>query len=418
MTAATMTEHAPFRADQVGSLLRPPELKAARERRAKGELSAAALAEIEDRLIRAAIKMQEEVGLRAITDGDFRRQSWSSDFLCAIKGVVQAPPPPRLQQEDAPVGGIVRDWQPPTPKVVSKLEWPNGGITRKAFQFLAGATTRTPKVTIPSPSMLHFRGGRGGVDQTAYPDMEDFFADLIGVYRAEIMDLAAAGCRYVQLDDTNLAYLCDPRLRDRVKGLGEDPDRLPHLYARLINGAIADRPRDMKITVHLCRGNSLSRGHAEGGYEPVADAMFNELNVDGFFLEYDDARSGDFAPLAVRAQRQPAHRARGHHLEVRCARIEGSHQTPDRGGVEIHAARSDLPQSAMWVREPHRRKPAHGRRSARQASPRGRDCAGDLATRVAAQAPPTCSIRRSGLDGAELDRHATWPSGRTSTSRR
>ena len=282
MTAATMTEHAPFRADQVGSLLRPPELKAARERRAKGELSAAALAEIEDRLIRAAIKMQEEVGLRAITDGDFRRQSWSSDFLCAIKGVVQAPPPPRLQQEDAPVGGIVRDWQPPTPKVVSKLEWPNGGITRKAFQFLAGATTRTPKVTIPSPSMLHFRGGRGGVDQTVYPDMEDFFADLIGVYRAEIMDLAAAGCRYVQLDDTNLAYLCDPRLRDRVKGLGEDPDRLPHLYARLINGAIADRPRDMKITVHLCRGNSLSRGHAEGGYEPVADAMFNELNVDGF----------------------------------------------------------------------------------------------------------------------------------------
>jgi 5-methyltetrahydropteroyltriglutamate--homocysteine methyltransferase len=297
MTAATMTEHAPFRADQVGSLLRPPELKAARERRAKGELSAAALAEIEDRLIRAAIKMQEEVGLRAITDGDFRRQSWSSDFLCAIKGVVQAPPPPRLQQEDAPVGGIVRDWQPPTPKVVAKLEWPNGGITRQAFQFLAGATTRTPKVTIPSPSMLHFRGGRGGVDQTVYPDMEDFFADLIGVYRAEIMDLAAAGCRYVQLDDTNLAYLCDPRLRDRVKGLGEDPDRLPHLYARLINGAIADRPRDMKITVHLCRGNSLSRGHAEGGYEPVADAMFNELKVDGFFLEYDDARSGDFAPL-------------------------------------------------------------------------------------------------------------------------
>jgi 5-methyltetrahydropteroyltriglutamate--homocysteine methyltransferase len=297
MIAATMTEHAPFRADHVGSLLRPPELKAARERCAKGELSAEALREIEDRLIRAAVKMQEEVGMRAITDGDFRRQSWSSDFLCAIGGVTQAPPPPRLQQEDAPVGGIVRDWQPPTPKVISKLEWPDGGITRKAFQFLAGVTTRTPKVTIPSPSMLHFRGGRGSVDQTAYPDMQGFFADLIGVYRAEVMDLAAAGCRYVQLDDTNLAYLCDPRLRDRVKGLGEDPDRLPHLYARLINSAIADRPRDMKITVHLCRGNSLSRGHAEGGYEPVADAMFNELKVDGFFLEYDDARSGDFAPL-------------------------------------------------------------------------------------------------------------------------
>jgi 5-methyltetrahydropteroyltriglutamate--homocysteine methyltransferase len=297
MIATAITEHAPFRADHVGSLLRPPELKAARERHARGEISAAALREIEDRLIRDAVRMQEEVGLRAITDGDFRRQSWSSDFLCAIGGVVQTPASGTRQQENTPVGGVVRDWQPPTPKVVSKLRWPEGGIARTAFEFLAGVTTRTPKVTIPSPSMLHFRGGRGGVDATAYPDMEAFFADLVGVYRAEIMNLAAAGCRYVQLDDTNLAYLCDPRLRDRVKGLGEDPDRLPHLYARLINAAIADRPRDMAITVHLCRGNSLSRGHAEGGYEPVAEAMFNELKVDGFFLEYDDARSGDFAPL-------------------------------------------------------------------------------------------------------------------------
>jgi 5-methyltetrahydropteroyltriglutamate--homocysteine methyltransferase len=293
----TITDHAPFRADQVGSLLRPPELKTAREQRAKGEISEADLRAVEDRLIQTAVKMQESVGLQGITDGDFRRQSWSSDFLCAIGGVVQAPPAGPRQQENVPVGSIVRDWQPPTPKVVAKLEWPAGGIARKAFEFLKSVTTRTAKVTIPSPSMLHFRGGRGAVDQTAYPDMEQFFADLIGVYRAEINDLAAAGCRYVQLDDTNLAYLCDPRLRDRVKGLGEDPNRLPHLYARLINGAIAGRPRDMKITVHLCRGNSLSRGHAEGGYEPVAEAMFNELKVDGFFLEYDDARSGDFAPL-------------------------------------------------------------------------------------------------------------------------
>ena len=259
--------------------------------------SPASLREIEDRLIRAAVKMQEASGLQAITDGDFRRQSWSSDFLCAIGGVVQAAPSERRPQEEVPVGSIVPDWQPPTPKVVGKLEWPRDGIARKAFEFLKSVTTRTPKVTIPSPSMLHFRGGRGAVDKTAYPDMEAFFADLIGVYRAEIDNLAAAGCRYVQLDDTNLAYLCDPRLRDRVKGLGEDPDRLPHLYARLINGAIAGRPGDMKITVHLCRGNSLSRGHAEGGYEPVAEAIFNELKVDGFFLEYDDARSGDFAPL-------------------------------------------------------------------------------------------------------------------------
>src|SRR5262245_43036110 len=223
MMAATLaTGHAPFRADQVGSLLRPAELKQARDRHAKGEISGAALSEVEDRLIRAAVTMQEDVGLQAITDGDFRRQSWSSDFLCAIKGVVQAPAPDRAPQEDVPVGGIVRNWQPPTPKVTAKLEWPASGIARKSFEFLKGVTTRTPKVTIPSPSMLHFRGGRGGVDRVAYPDMDKFFADLIGIYRAEIMDLATAGCRYVQLDDTNLAYLCDPRLRDRVKGLGED----------------------------------------------------------------------------------------------------------------------------------------------------------------------------------------------------
>src|SRR4029453_7977951 len=164
-------------------------LKQARDRHAKGEISGAALSEVEDRLIRAAVKMQENVGLQAITDGDFPRQSWSSDFLCAIKGVMQAPAPARAQQEDVPVGGIVRDWQPPTPKVTAKLEWPSDGIARKSFEFLKSVTTRTPKVTIPSPSMLHFRGGRGGVDRAAYPDMDGFFADLIGIYRAEIMDL-------------------------------------------------------------------------------------------------------------------------------------------------------------------------------------------------------------------------------------
>jgi 5-methyltetrahydropteroyltriglutamate--homocysteine methyltransferase len=296
-TTTTKADHAPFRADQVGSLLRPPELKEARDKQARGEITREALNAIEDRLIRVAVKRQEEVGLQSITDGDFRRGSWSGDFLTAIKNVVQTPPAATRQQLDVPVGQIVRDWQPPTPKVIGKLSWPAGGIHRKSFAFLKSVTSKTAKVTIPSPSMLHFRGGRGGVDQTAYPDMERFFADVIAVYRAEIEDLAAAGCRYVQLDDTNLAYLCDPRLRDRVKSIGEDPDKLPHLYARLINGAIAGRPADMKISIHLCRGNSLSRGHAEGGYEPVADAIFNELKVDGFFLEYDDARSGDFAPL-------------------------------------------------------------------------------------------------------------------------
>jgi len=201
------------------------------------------------------------------------------------------------QQKSTPVGGVVQNWQPPTPKTVGKLKWPAGGIQRDSFNFLKSVTKETPKVMIPSPSMLHFRGGRGGVDPKAYPDMDEFFADLAKVWAAEIKDLAAQGCKYVQLDDTNLAYLCDPELRERVKGLGEDPGKLPSLYAKLINESIKDRPKDMAITVHLCRGNSLSRGHASGGYEPVAEAMFNETKIDGFFLEYDDARSGDFQPL-------------------------------------------------------------------------------------------------------------------------
>jgi len=296
-TTMSKADHAPFRADQVGSLLRPAELKEAREKFSRSEIAHDALTAIEDRLIRVAVKRQEEAGLNSITDGDFRRGSWSGDFLTAIKNVVQSPPAATRQQLEVPVGQIVRDWQPPTPKIVGKIAWPAGGIQHASFAFLKSVTSKTAKVTIPSPSMLHFRGGRGGVDQAAYPDMEKFFADVIAVYRAEIEDLAAAGCRYVQLDDTNLAYLCDPRMRERVKSIGEDPAKLPHLYARLINNAIAGRPADMKITVHLCRGNSLSRGHAEGGYEPVAEAIFNELKVDGFFLEYDDARSGDFAPL-------------------------------------------------------------------------------------------------------------------------
>jgi len=298
MATTAVTDHAPFRADHVGSLLRPPPLKSARDDAARGAITPAALTAVEDRLIRAAVKMQEEVGLQAITDGDFRRQSWSSDFLGRIKGVEQTPLAAAVRPaEETPVGGVVRNWQPPAPKITARLEWPQGGIQRQSFAFLKAATTRTAKVTMPSPSMLHFRGGRGAVDKNAYPDMDRFFEDLVAVYRAEIQDLAAAGCRYVQLDDTNLAYLCDARLRDRVKSIGEDPDKLPHLYAQLINRSIAGRPADMKVAVHLCRGNSLSRGHAEGGYEPVAEAIFNEAKVDGFFLEYDDARSGDFAPL-------------------------------------------------------------------------------------------------------------------------
>ncbi len=288
---------APFRADHVGSFLRPKELLDAREGFRTGKVTREALTELEDKLVRDVVKKQEATGIQAITDGDFRRQSWSGDFISAIKGVRMESSGDNPQQRATPVGQVVQNWQPPSPKTFAKMELPAGGIQTKSFNFLKGLTSRTAKTTIPSPSMLHFRGGRGGVDAAAYPDMDKFFEDLIAVYAAEVKALADAGCRYLQLDDTNLAYLCDPKLRDRVKSLGEDPDKLPALYAKIINGAIANRPSDMRITVHLCRGNSLSRGHAEGGYEPVADAMFNLLKVDGFFLEYDDGRSGDFAPL-------------------------------------------------------------------------------------------------------------------------
>ncbi len=291
----------PFRADHVGSLLRPRELMEAREKLADGEIDGEALRAVEDRLIRRAIAKQEEAGLQSITDGDYRRTSWSGDFLKSIDGVEMGgglvSPTARNPELDTPIGGMVRDWQPPAPSTTKKLTWPAGGIQRASFNFLKSVTSRTPKVCIPSPSMLHFRGGRGGVDAGAYPDMEEFFDDVSAVWRKEIMDIAEAGGRYVQMDDTNLAYLCDKRMRERVRGLGEDPDKLPYLYARLINNAIRDRPDDMAITVHLCRGNSLSRGHAEGGYEPVAEIMFNEVKVDGFFLEYDSDRAGDFKPL-------------------------------------------------------------------------------------------------------------------------
>ena len=290
-------DHAPFRADQVGSLLCPPALMAARTKAADGEITREALREVEDELIRDAVKKQEATGIQAITDGDVRRQTWANDFLRRIDGVEFASAPTPVTHAPGAPGSVVQNWQPVGPKTIARLRWPAGGIQRRSFAFLKSVTTRTAKTTIPAPSMLHFRGGRGGIDASIYSDMDKFFADLCAVFRAEVMDLAAAGCRYLQLDDTNLAYLCDPKLRDRVKGLGEDPDKLPALYARLINEAIKDRPVDMRITVHMCRGNSLSRGHAEGGYEPIAESMFNEMKVDGLFLEYDDARSGDFKPL-------------------------------------------------------------------------------------------------------------------------
>jgi 5-methyltetrahydropteroyltriglutamate--homocysteine methyltransferase len=288
----TLRTTPPFRADHVGSFLRPPELLAARDRCAKGEITRAALREVEDAAIRDIVHFQEDLGLAGITDGEFRRTYFHIDFLEQLEGVETK-------------GGIAVsfhtaqgnvEFAPPVMKVTGPVRHVKP-IQLADFEFLKSVTRRTPKVTIPSPTMLHFRGGREAISRDAYPDLEAFYADVAAAYRAEIGALASAGCRYLQLDDTNLAYLCDAKMRDGARQRGDDPDELPRRYARLINAAIAGRPAGMTVCIHLCRGNFKSAWVAEGGYEPVAQVLFNELQVDGYFLEYDDARSGDFAPL-------------------------------------------------------------------------------------------------------------------------
>ncbi|HEY7840224.1 MAG TPA: 5-methyltetrahydropteroyltriglutamate--homocysteine S-methyltransferase [Gammaproteobacteria bacterium] len=283
----------PFRADHVGSLLRPPNLLSAREDFRQGKLSADKLKAIEDEAIRDVVKLQEDVGLQSITDGEFRRNLWHVDFLKEFSNVTQVPSPVKVKFHTEE-GDMEKS--PNALRVTGKLTRPHA-IQVEDFRFLKSVTKQTPKVMIPSPSILHFRGGRKAVDENAYPDMEGFFKDLTAAYRAEVKDLADAGCRYLQIDDVNFAYLCDPKFREQARGFGEDPDQLPHLYARLVNESIASRPKDMKVTMHLCRGNFESAWVAEGGYEPVAETMFNEADIDGFFLEYDTPRSGDFKPL-------------------------------------------------------------------------------------------------------------------------
>ena len=290
-----MHEGPPFRADHVGSLLRPPELLAARERLRQGSISAADLAAVEDAAIRQVVARQEEIGLRSVTDGEFRRGLWHVDFLRSIRNVAVARSAVKVSfHTDA--GDIDR---PPTALRVEGKLARTQPIFVEHFRFLRSIARATPKITIPSPSVLHFRGGRGAIDECAYPDMEDFYGDLAGVYAAEVADLAAAGCRYLQIDEVNFAYLCDPQLRDEVRAMGEDPSTLPGTYARLINASIATRPRDMVVCMHLCRGNFESAWLAQGGYEPVADVLFNDVDVGGYFLEYDTPRAGDFAPLRL-----------------------------------------------------------------------------------------------------------------------
>jgi 5-methyltetrahydropteroyltriglutamate--homocysteine methyltransferase len=281
----------PFRADHVGSFLRPAYLLDAREKKAKGEMTAGELRTVEDRAIREIVKFQEDVGLKSITDGEFRRTYFHIDFLERLEGV-QTEAPVTVKKPDG-----TEELSPPVMRVIGKVRH-REDIQLADFMFLKAATTRTPKVSIPSPTMLHFRGGRGGISKDHYPELDpEFYDDVADAYAAELASLARAGATYVQLDDTNLAYLCDDKMREGARARGDDPDELPHRYAGFINRVVARKPQGMKLAVHLCRGNFKSTWAAQGNYEPVAQALLSEMNVDAYFLEYDDARSGDFRPL-------------------------------------------------------------------------------------------------------------------------
>ncbi len=280
----------PFRADHVGSLLRPPELKEARERRARGEISAADLTAVENRAIEKVIAKQAEVGLRSATDGEFRRAMWHFDFLERLDGVESF----RSEHGIAFKGGI--ETQAKGLRVCGKVGFSTHPMLEH-FRFLQDRTRATAKMTIPSPSVLHFRGGRRAVSTEVYPEMDEFYRDLGLAYRGAVAAFADAGWRYLQLDEVNLAYLCDEEQRQMLRDRGENPDRLPEVYAAMINSAIGARPADMRITMHLCRGNFRSSWIAQGGYEPVAELLFNGIGADGYFMEFDTERAGGFEPL-------------------------------------------------------------------------------------------------------------------------
>lgn len=283
----------PARYDHVGSFLRPAYLLQAREQRARGEITAEALRAVEDKAIAEVVQAQQDIGLKSITDGEFRRTYFHIDFLEQLGGV-QTDIPVTIKKPDGS-----EELAPPVMRVIDKVRHARN-IQLADFQYLKSqvAAGRTPKVTIPSPTMLHFRGGRAGISRQAYPELEpDFYDDVARAYGDELRALAEAGCRYVQMDDTNLAYLCDEKMREAARQRGDDPNELPHRYARFINKVVAHKPEGMLLAMHLCRGNFKSTHAAAGNYEPVAEALLKEMDLDAYFLEYDDERSGDFRPL-------------------------------------------------------------------------------------------------------------------------
>ena len=283
----------PFRADHVGSFLRPAYLLEAREQAARGEITREQLRAVEDRAITEIVKFQQDVGLHSITDGEFRRTYFHIDFLEQLGGV-KTDVPVTIRKPDG-----TEELAPPVMRVIDKVRH-DRSIQRADFEYLQSqvAPGCVPKVTIPSPTMLHFRGGRAGISREAYPELEpDFYQDVANAYGDELRSLFDAGCRYVQMDDTNMAYLCDEKMREAARARGDDPNELPHRYAKFINLVVAQKPEGMTLAMHLCRGNFKSTHAAAGNYEPVAEALLSEMHLDAYFMEYDDDRSGDFRPL-------------------------------------------------------------------------------------------------------------------------
>ena len=288
----------PARYDHVGSFLRPQYLLEAREQKARGEITPAQLREVEDQAITEIVKFQQDIGLKSVTDGEFRRTYFHIDFLEQLGGV-KTDIPVTVRKPDG-----TEELAPPVIRVTDKVRHAKD-IQRADFEYLQSQVSagHTPKVTIPSPTMLHFRGGRAGINREAYPELDPvFYDDVAKAYGDELRSLHAAGCRYVQMDDTNLAYLCDEKMREAARQRGDDPNELPHRYAKFINKVVAQKPEGMLLAMHLCRGNFKSTHAASGNYEPVAEALLKEMDIDAYFMEYDDDRSGDFRPLRYLAK--------------------------------------------------------------------------------------------------------------------
>ena len=283
----------PARYDHVGSFLRPAYLLQAREQLASGAITPEQLRTVEDKAITEIVQFQQDVGLKSITDGEFRRTYFHIDFLEQLGGV-KTDIPVTIRKPDG-----TEELAPPVMRVIDKVRHARN-IQRADFEYLQRqvAAGHTPKVTIPSPTMLHFRGGRAGISRQAYPELDPaFYDDVAQAYGEELQSLADAGCTYVQMDDTNLAYLCDEKMREAARQRGDDPNELPHRYAQFVNKVVARKPKGMLLAMHLCRGNFKSTHAAAGNYEPVAEALLQEMDLDAYFLEYDDERSGDFKPL-------------------------------------------------------------------------------------------------------------------------